>query len=353
MSGELLLIGSIPYDTVQQVFERFGGTLGRYLDIMPDGEVGPRKHWISRVHYQVLAGHPELDIVRRPAPDDNGVERLNPRNAGDSWLFKVKDGVTQVRFGDPGWRLGYARDAINSYFVFRTLREKGALPAHLRFQVSIPMVNSVLPPRVFPDRNDLEKIRPGYEAATRAEIATIVANIPAKDLAIQWDCAVEIQDAYGGFAGHPQEGGIERNLTEVRNLSPHIPADVMLGYHFCFGTLGGWPRFTPNDLGQAVKLANAFVAASGRRVDFIHIPVLNRSDDAFFTPLKELKPQGARVYLGLIHNMAGFAARLTTARKYWPDFGLGGYCGFGRVPPAELSQILADHLQAVEIAGRA
>ena len=92
---------------------------------MPDGEVGPRRHWISRVHYQVLAGHAELDIVRRPAPDDNGVERLNPRNAGDSWLFKVKDGVKQVRFGDPGWRLGYARDAINSYFVFKTLKREG------------------------------------------------------------------------------------------------------------------------------------------------------------------------------------------------------------------------------------
>jgi hypothetical protein len=26
--------------------------------------------------------------------------------------------VKQVRFGDPGWRLGDARDAINSYFVF-------------------------------------------------------------------------------------------------------------------------------------------------------------------------------------------------------------------------------------------
>ena len=34
---------------------------------MPDGEVGPRKHWISRVHYQVLAGHAELETVRHPA----------------------------------------------------------------------------------------------------------------------------------------------------------------------------------------------------------------------------------------------------------------------------------------------
>ena len=65
--------------------------------------------------------------MRNPEPDDNGVERQFPRDAGDSWLFKVKDGVERVRFGDPGWRLGYARDAVNSYFVFKTLREKGVL----------------------------------------------------------------------------------------------------------------------------------------------------------------------------------------------------------------------------------
>ncbi len=118
---------------------------------MPDGEVGPRRHWISRVHYQVLAAHPELEIVQRPAPDENGVERQFPRNAADAWWFKVRDGVKEVRFGDPGWRLGYARDALNSYFVFKVMKEKGVLPAHLRFQVSIPMVNSVLPPRIFPE----------------------------------------------------------------------------------------------------------------------------------------------------------------------------------------------------------
>lgn len=148
MSGELLLVGSIPLDTPQEVFETFGAPLGKYLLAMPDGEVGPRRHWISRVHYQVLAAHPELEIVQRPAPDESGVERQFPRNAADSWWFKVKDSVRQVRFGDPGWRLGYARDAINSYFVFSVMKQKGVLPPHVRFQVSIPMVNSVLPPRI-------------------------------------------------------------------------------------------------------------------------------------------------------------------------------------------------------------
>ncbi|MFZ2066409.1 MAG: hypothetical protein WAV27_10550 [Xanthobacteraceae bacterium] len=350
--NELLLVGSIPLDTPEQVFQSFGAPLGRYLFAMPDGEIGPRRHWISRVHYQVLAAHPELEVVQHPAPDDNGVERQHPRNAADAWWFKVRDGVKQVRFGDPGWRLGYARDAVNSYFVFKTLKEKGLLAQHLRFQVSIPMVNSVLPPRIFPNRDDLDRIRPGYAAATRAEIATIVGKVPAKELAIQWDCSTEVQDSYGAIAGFPLAGAIERNLDEVRQLSPHIPRDVALGYHFCFGTLGGWPRFQPDDLSQTVKLANAFVAASGRPVDWIHIPVLDRSDDAFFAPLRDLDPQGARVYLGAIHNMTRFKERVATARKFLPTFGLGAYCGFGREPVSALPRILNDHLDAVAMAAK-
>lgn len=351
MSGELLLVGSIPLDTPQQVFETFGAPLGRYLRAMPDGEVGPRRHWISRVHYQVLAAHPELEVVQRPAPDDNGVERQYPRNAADAWWFRVREGVAQVRFGDPGWRLGFARDAINSYFVFRTMKERGVLAEHLRFQVSIPMVASVLPPRIFPNVADLERIRPGYTAATRAEIAEIVRRIPHDELAIQWDCSTEVQDAYGSIPGFPLEGAIERSLEQVRALSPHIPERVALGYHLCFGTLGGWPRFAPDDLGQAVKLANAVIGASGRRVDWIHLPVLDRDDDVFLAPLRELAPQGARVYLGVIHNMARFAQRVAAARRHLPEFGLAAYCGFGRLPPAELKGVLADHLRAVELAG--
>ena len=201
MVGTLLLVGSIPLDTPQEVFETFGAPLGKYLFAVPDGEVGPRRHWISRVHYQVLAAHPELEVVQRPAPDENGIERQVPGSVKDAWWFRVKEGVAWVRFGDPGWRLGYARDAINSYFVFTVMRERRVLPSHLRFQVSIPMVNSVLPPRIFPDQHDIEKIRPGYEEATRSEIAKIVEKIPAKDLAIQWDCSTEVQDAYGAFRG--------------------------------------------------------------------------------------------------------------------------------------------------------
>ena len=349
MNKDVLLVGSIPLDTADEVFRTFGTTLGPSLASMPDGEVGPRKHWISRVHYQVLAGHAELETVRHPAPE-NGVERLHPRNAGDSWLFKVKDGVERVSFGDPGWRLGYTRDAVNSYFVFKTLREKGILAKHLRFQVSLPSVISALPPRIFPNPADIDRIRPGYTEALSAEVGMIAQKIPNDDLAIQWDCSTEVQDVYGAVPGLPAAGAIERNVAQFRRLSPAIPEQALLGYHFCFGTLGGWPRFAPADLSATVELANATIEASGRRVDWIHIPVLDGVGEAFFAPLKNLKPRGARVYLGVVHHMDGFKERIALARKYLPEFGVAAYCGFGRIPPEQMPAVLEEHVQAVKLA---
>ena len=127
MGNSLLLVGSVPLDTVEEVMRTFGGALAPYLPALPDGEVGERRSWVNRLGYQIFNGHLDLETIRRPKPVD-GVEQLLPRGRDDSWQFRVKPGVERVRFGNPGSRLGYARDAINSYFVFRTLREKGVLP---------------------------------------------------------------------------------------------------------------------------------------------------------------------------------------------------------------------------------
>jgi hypothetical protein len=74
MAGDLLLVGSIPLDTPEQVFRRVGGPLGPYLAYMPDGEVGDRRYWIDGIAYRDFNGHPEIETLRRPAPDANGVE---------------------------------------------------------------------------------------------------------------------------------------------------------------------------------------------------------------------------------------------------------------------------------------
>lgn len=210
-------------------------------------------------------------------------------------------------------------------------------------------MNSALPPRIFPEPGDVKRVREGYAEALHAELKTIVERIPAEELAVQWDCATEVQDAYGSVPGLSPEGCVERNLGQFRRLSPLVPEAALLGFHLCFGTLGGWPRFTPDSMDCVVELANAVVQACGRRVDWVHIPVLDRDDDAFFAPLAALRVPGTRIYLGVIHHMEGFERRIAVARKFLPDFGVAAYCGFGRTPPEGLKEILHDHQRALQL----
>jgi hypothetical protein len=367
MAGELLLVGSIPLDTVEQVFRAIGGPLGPCLAYMPDGEVGDRRYWIDGIAYRVLNGHPEIE-TQRPAPDEDGVERWRPQGIDDQFRFRVKRGVREVRFGDPGWRLGYTKDAVNSYFVFRQLKKEGVLPAALKFQVCLPLTYSAVT-SFFPDPEDHARIVPGFTAALRAEVAKIIELIPAEDLAIQWDLAVENRYIEAtlereGIATAKREA--ERLMVPAHKLSPHIPEQVALGYHSCFGTLNGWPSRRPRDLTGSVILLNAAAAASGRRVDFVHLPTLGSAEDAFFTPLQDLDVGGARIYLGAIHHIHGadgLRRQLQAARRYLPQFGIAAPCGFGRVserpgrflteegsdvPPDFLEIILRDHVAAVE-----
>jgi hypothetical protein len=352
MGKELLLVGSVPLDTVEAVMTTFGGALGKYLPALPDGEVGERRSWVNRLCYQIFNGHADLETLKRPKPE-GGVEQLLPRTRDDSWQFRVRPGVERIRFGNPGTRLGYARDAVASFFVFKTLREKGILPPDLRFQISIPMVNSVVRPLYFPDAKDLDRVRPGFEESLAAELAVIFARIPHKDLAIQWDCAWEVQAVSGGAPKDTAEARIDTHTAPIARLSPQIPSEVELGFHFCFGTFGGWPAFAPETLGPTIDLANAAIAATGRRVDWIHIPTLNTTSESFYAPLARLEARGADLYLGAIHSMPSLADRIAVARRFAPRFGLAAYCGFGRTPPDQLPRILEDHKNAVKIAARA
>jgi hypothetical protein len=372
MADELLLVGSVPLDTAEEVFRALAPPLGRYLAYMPDGEIGDRRYWIDGIAYRVLNGHPELETLRRPAPDENGVERWRPLGRADQFQFRVRAGVKEVRFGDPGWRLGYTSDAVASYFVFRQLKQDGVIPRHVRFQVCMPLSYSAVA-SFFPDPADHDRIVPGFTAALGAEVAKMVEKIPPDELAIQWDLAIENRLlegvlAQGGAAAARREA--ERLMAPARAVAAAAPAAVALGYHSCFGTLDGWPSRQPADLAGSVMLLNAAVKASGRRVDFLHLPTLGTAEDRFFAPLGELDAGGARVYLGAIHHMhdeAGLRAQLRAARRYLGSFGLSAPCGFGRTPerpgkllgarprsPREVIDAIAtEHVRALEVMGDA
>ncbi len=348
MDKPLLFVGSIPCDTVEDVFRTWGGTFGAKLCYLPDGEVGDRLHWIDGQAFHVFNGHPDIETVKRPAPDD-GVERWKPRNLDDQWMFRVRPGVLKVRFADPGWRLGYARDAINSWFVFRTLKKEGVLPQDLRFMVALPTPESATA-LFFRDPGEWPAIKRGYEEAMLAEVATIVAHVPPAELAIQWDAACESVDIEFGlpWLGACTPERYEAYIAQFARLSAAVPEPVALGYHACYGTLGGWPTVKPDTLANEVRFLNDAVARSRRPVDFVHLPLLNRSDAGYSEPLSDLRVGDARVYLGLIHNMDSFPERLAIARRHLKSFGIAAPCGFGRISATRLQALMEDHRQALK-----
>lgn len=369
MADDLLLVGSIPLETPEEVFRTFGAPLGGSLAYMPDGEVGDRRYWIDGLAYRVFNGHPEIETLKRPAPDENGVEQWRPRGMDDQFRFRVRPGVERVRFGDPGWRLGYARDAVSSYFVFRQLKKEGVIPSSVRFQACLPLTYSAVG-LFFPEPADHPRIVPGFTEALAAEVAKMAEKMPADDLAIQWDLAVENRYVDVKLAQEGPEAAraeAQRLVEPTRQVCEAIPGETALGYHACFGTLNGWPSRQPPDLTGAVMLLNAAVAASGRRVDFVHFPTLGSAEETFFAPLKDLDAGDARVYVGAIHHMhgrAGLAGQLRTVRRYLPEFGLAAPCGFGRAPerpgrllsdsgseppPNYIDVILNDHLRAASL----
>lgn len=367
MAQDLMLVGSIPYDTAEEVFRAVGPRIGEWLPFMPDGEIGDRLYWVNHVCYRVFHGHPEIETLKRPMTPD-GVENWYSDGDDNNWQFRVKPGVKNVRFGDLGWRLGYARDAISSYFVFKTLRADGVIPAGLKFQVCLPLPASAIR-RFFQNIEDYPAIRDGFTEALHHEVTTIFTHIPHDDLVIQWDCAIEdtiIEQAL------EKAGGLTENVrltaTELfqpaHDVSSHIPDKVTLGYHACYGTAGGWPRREPDDLTGVVLLCNAAVKASGRRVDFLHLPTVASTGDAYMTPLADLNPEGARVYMGLIHALhdeGGMRKQMEAVKRHIPDFGIAAPCGFGRGPGkmsskqgldnanAYMDSLMSDHIQAVKL----
>ncbi len=371
MADELLLVGSIPLDTPEAVFRAFGSRLGESLAYLPDGEIGDRRYWIDGIGHRVLNGHRDIETTRYPAPDADGVERWRPQGNFDQYQFRVRPGVERVRFGDPGWRLGYTRDAINSFHVFRQLKNEGVIPAHVRFQVCMPLTYSCLA-SFFPDPAHLARVVPGFTAALKAEVAEMIRHIPPSELAIQWDLAIENR-LVETFLGNGDVDGARREAGRVAEpaaeICATIPDEVALGYHSCYGTLDGWPSRQPADAMGTVLLLNAVRAASGRRVDFVHFPTIASADESFFKPLQYLDVGDARVYVGAIHHLhgpAGLKNQLTCLKKFLPEFGLAAPCGFGRAPerpgrllteegdsppPDTIALILRDHAAALEVLG--
>jgi hypothetical protein len=251
------------------------------------------------------------------------------------WHFKIKDGVESLTFDS----LKFAETAAESYETFRQLREEDVIPKGVRFQVALPTASAVVAP-FFREPHDWPIVSEAYRVAIKAEVARMCETIPAEDLVLQWDVCHELMDLLAGdeplYPWSPKGVSLEEkwrdHTAEVGELSAVVPEAVQLGYHYCYGTSRGWPNTTAPDMQVSVRLANLGVELAGRRVDYVHIPVLPDADEAFFEPLKDLNIGDTRVFLGLVvhDNVSEFKRRAEAASHFLSDFGIASYCGWGR-----------------------
>lgn len=330
----ILLVGSVPLASAEDVFKTVAGELGSLAARIPDGETGERSLWI------VCQGEP----VRKSTGLEVGGERIlqggirNPR-------YKIKEGLTpdDVRFA----RLGYADNALASYEVFKRLKSAGQIPATEKFQVSVPTPLSVV--YAFFIASEVRRVWPVYEKALLAEIDEILAKIPHAELAIQLDIATEVHS----FVEDEDLKSLypfDELIESFARICNHIPADVELGVHLCYGDPGHKHVREPTDTARMVEIHNRLAEKLRRPMTWIHMPVpRDRDDDAYFAPLREIRlHDGTELYLGLIHltdGIEGARRRAAAAKKVTSDFGVAAECGFGRRPPQTVPDLLRLHAQ--------
>lgn len=343
--GDVHLVGSVPLDSAGAVFETCARALGPHLAAMPDGEVGHRIHWIVCQAVFVFNGHPQLELLHRPAPID-GKEQWLPKGYADQWKFRVKPNAGAVVFDD----LKYAGWAIESYGTFKELRARGVIPSGIRFQVCLPTPMAGFQSFFSPE--DGVRIHKAYEAAMLGEVRKICAAIPHNELAIQWDVAIETGAIEQGHPARIGGDAFERWSEEAGQMGPGVPRDVALGYHICYGDFNHRHTVEPRDLSVSVRMLNEAARRGQRPIDFAHVAVpISRQDDAYFAPLRDLQLGTARVFLGLVHyqdGVEGTLARARTAKKYLADFGIATECGFGRRNPDTLPALLRIHREVAE-----
>ena len=100
------------------------------------------------------------------------------------------------------------------------------------------------------------------------------------------------------------------------------------------------------DLGLCVRMSNEAKRRIGRRLDWVHMPVVRQPGEAFFAPLDGLDVGDTSVFLGMVHHtdtIEDFRRRRDLARRHLASFGIGSVCGYGRVEPELLPSILAIH----------
>jgi len=221
-----LLVGSVPLANNEEVFRECLAGMPSRLKRLPDGETGNRYMftlWQSAV-FQVA---PEM--LLNYALDSGARSRTTTEDEVDEIVAKLEKAGIETE---------YDTAAIESYAVFKKLREEGVIPQDVKFQVGLPSVGNVVP--VFIEKAFQAKVWPLYEQALFRAIRNIQDKISHHDLAIQLDLALDSAFWEGQFlrpafadTHNVKEYVAEYTLRMIEQIDP----EVELGIHNCYGDI--------------------------------------------------------------------------------------------------------------------
>lgn len=336
------LVGSVPLAGAREVFAQVSSALGPRLKRLPDGETGERADWITWLE-PVFANDPALE-------KSDEVFRVHAGAAGHT-RYRLKRGKSpsDIRFAN----LFYADIAKRSYAAFAALKRQGVVPKACRFQIDLVPAHSVL--WLFLQDDLHQPVDPIYNEALKREIDRIARDLPHDQIAIQFDVAsavfARLQRNQPNTYGHDRDAMLATFSRILTGLAGHVPSDIELMFHFCYGDANHKHAVEPVDMGDMVDMANRLATDIERPIQLIHMPVpRDRSDDAYFAPLSRLRvAPGMELSLGLVHytdGLAGTRQRLATAERHVRDFSIATECGFGRRDPATIPELLRIHARA-------
>jgi hypothetical protein len=343
--------GSVNLPDAETVMREISSRIPAGVRRMTDGETGERNYWIL-FQVQKFQAMPEFESVGsgqayETAPDAPSMPQL-----------RLADGASgdAVKWPD----LGYADAYGKSFQVFDALQADGTIPSGVRFQMQYPTPLASIAGTIVPE--DLPSVAASYEAALFADLDRVLAALPHDRCAVQWDVAVEFGLLEGGF-DPSAPASLEEITPGLTRCVDHVPADVPVGLHLCYGDYGHQHFKQPESLAMQVAVVNAVVAGAGRPVDFVSFTVPQaRDEEAYFAPLRDLRAGAeTELYFALVPYQPADQPQGTTAEQVRVieavladspggarDWGICTECGMGRVADGDVPKLLDLHREILQ-----
>ena len=342
--------GGVNLTDAETVFREISARVPYGVRRIPDGETGDRANLIF-LQLQKFWQTPGLE---QAVPQD-----LDAPGYKDMPKVRLVAGLTP----DAGtWpNLGYADAYLASYQTYRNLQDEGVIPAGVRFQVEYPTPLASINAWVVDE--DQDALEASYEQALLADLDRVIAELPHDKLAVQWDVAVEFGILDGGFGVTPQQT-FDPIVERLARLVDHVPADVPVGLHLCYGDYKHRHFKEPASLETQVRLVNALNAKARRQVSWFAFtgPQYQR-ERGYFTPLHGLRIiPGTELYFALVPYHPDEQEPGTTAEQVrlvdeqlinhpgngGVSWGICTECGMARAERQEIPRLLDLHREILE-----